>query len=109
MVSTPLIRELIVDKEKTKDIRDAIADGVSQYGMQTFDQCLLRLYHQKLITLEEALRRCTNPDDFQLKLKGISSTSDISRQQMEDSAELTAVDDTRSEESPFDFSNQSGT
>jgi twitching motility protein PilT len=106
MVSTPLIREYIIDKEKTKDIRDAIADGVSQYGMQTFDQCLLRLYHSKMITLEEALRRCTNPDDFQLKLKGISSTSDISRQQMEESAELTAVSDERPDDSQFDFSNQ---
>lgn len=106
MVSTPLIKDYIIDKEKTKDIRDAIADGVSQYGMQTFDQCLLRLYNSKMITLEEALRRCTNPDDFQLKLKGISSTSDIARAEMEAEADLTAVEETRQEDSPFDFSNQ---
>ena len=106
MVSTPLIKDYIIDKEKTKDIRDAIADGVSQYGMQTFDQCLLRLFNQKLITLNEALKRCTNPDDFQLKLKGISSTSDISRQEMEDEAALTAVDESKDEDSPFDFTNQ---
>jgi len=106
MVSTPLIKDYIIDKEKTKDIRDAIADGVSQYGMQTFDQCLLRLFNQKLITLEEALRRCTNPDDFQLKLKGISSTSDISRAEMEDAAELTAVEESVENDNPFDFTNQ---
>jgi len=58
-------------------ITDAIAQGALHYGMQTFDQSLFNLFKTGLITYEEALRRATNPDDFALKVKGISSTSDL--------------------------------
>ncbi len=44
--------------------------------MQTFDQSLMQLYTHKLITYEEAMRQSSNPDDFALKVSGISSTSD---------------------------------
>ena len=44
--------------------------------MQTFDQSLMGLLNQKLVTYEEALRQSSNPDDFALKMSGISSTSD---------------------------------
>ena len=58
--------------------------GTSQYGMQTFDQSLFRLYKAGLITLEEALkRRSTNPDEFKLKIQGIQSTADMAREEME--------------------------
>lgn len=77
MVSTATIRESIVDPDKTRRIHDVIAAGSSQYGMQTFDQSLYKLYTQNLITYEEALRRCNNPDDFALKVKGIQSASDM--------------------------------
>ncbi len=78
MVSTARTRELIDDKEKTKQLRDAIQQGYVSYGMQTFDQSLMGLLNKKLITLDEALRQCSNPDDFKLKMSGISSTSDLS-------------------------------
>jgi len=48
------------------------------YGMQTFDQSLMQLYTKKLISYDEAMRQSTNPDDFALKVSGISSTSDSS-------------------------------
>jgi len=51
--------------------------------MQTFDQSLMSLYTRKLITYEEAMRQSTNPDDFALKISGISSTSDLSWDQFE--------------------------
>lgn len=76
LVSTGRIRECIDDKEKTKQIPETIAQGVVSYGMQTFDQSLMQLYSRKLITYEEALRQSSNPDDFALKVSGISSTSD---------------------------------
>ena len=76
MIATNRIRECIDDKEKTKQIHDAIAQGYVSYGMQTFDQSLMQLYTKQLITYEEALRQSTNPDDFALKVSGISSTSD---------------------------------
>jgi twitching motility protein PilT len=78
MVSTARTRELIDDKEKTKLLRDTIQQGFVSYGMQTFDQSLMSLVKQKLITFDEALRQSSNPDDFKLKFSGISSTSDLS-------------------------------
>ncbi|MET0151057.1 MAG: type IV pilus twitching motility protein PilT [Candidatus Binatia bacterium] len=76
MVSTARIRECIAIKEKTSEVRDAIAVGHSSYGMQTFDQSLMALYRRGLITYEEALAQSSNPDDFALKVRGIASTSD---------------------------------
>jgi twitching motility protein PilT len=78
MIGTARIRECIDDEEKTKQIPEAISQGVVSYGMQSFDQSLMQLYSKKLITYEEALRQSSNPDDFALKISGISSTSDLS-------------------------------
>jgi len=78
MVSTPLIKQCILDKDRTKEIRDAIAAGAGQYQMQTFDQSIMDFYTNKKITYEEAMEYCTNPDDFALKASGISSTTDVS-------------------------------
>lgn len=77
MITTPTIRESIIDPDKTRRIPDQIAAGESQYGMQTFDQSLFRLCQNGLITYEEALRWCTSPEDFTLKMKGVRSTSDV--------------------------------
>jgi twitching motility protein PilT len=105
LISTAYIRDCVENKEKTKLIRDAINQGTSQYGMQTFDQSLYLLYKNGLITLEEALRRATNPDEFKLKIQGIQSTSDISREEMDGVLELgvDATVDPFAEESPFEF------
>jgi twitching motility protein PilT len=62
MISTPFIRDCIVDKDKTHLIPGAIASGTSQYGMQTFDQSIFSLFEQKLISFEEALRWASNKD-----------------------------------------------
>jgi twitching motility protein PilT len=82
MISTPFIRDCIVDKEKTHLIHSAISSGTSQYGMQTFDQAIFSLYQQQLVTYEEALRWASNTDEFKLKVQGISTTSDEARDQM---------------------------
>jgi twitching motility protein PilT len=82
MITTPFIRDCIVDKEKTHLIHSAIASGTSQYGMQTFDQAIFGLYEQQLVTYEEALRWASNKDEFKLKVQGISTTSDETRDQM---------------------------
>ena len=83
LIATEYIRDCVINPEKTRLIHDAIAQGVSQYGMQTFDQSLYDLYTQGLITLEEALLNSTNPDEFKLRIAGISSTADAARQEME--------------------------
>jgi twitching motility protein PilT len=82
MISTPFIRDCIVDKEKTHLIPGAIAAGTSQYGMQSFDQSIFSLYEQQLVSYEEALRWASNVDEFKLKVQGIATTADISREQM---------------------------
>src|SRR5215475_13599139 len=74
MVSTGLIRDYIINEEKTYLIREAIANGASQYQMQTFDQSLFRLLQQRRITLEEAVHNATNPDEFKMRVSGIIST-----------------------------------
>jgi len=71
-----------MDKDKTSMIAGAIASGTSQYGMQTFDQAIFGLYSQGIVTLEEALRWASNADDFKLKVSGISTTSEMARDDM---------------------------
>ena len=78
LIATSRVRELIADKDRTKEIQHAIAQGHTSYGMQTFDQSLMNLLKGNFITYEEALRQCSNPDDFALRVKGISSTGDAS-------------------------------
>ena len=107
MIATNYIRDCIENKEKTKYITDAIKAGTSQYGMQTFDQSLFQLYKTGLITLDEAIRRSTNPNEFKLKVQGIQSTSDIANELMEGSLQAPDGVGPRDAESPFDFSNQS--
>jgi len=88
MIATPYIKECIENKERTKFIREQIALGTSQYGMQTFDQSLYQLYKSGLITLDEALRRASNSDEFKLKVQGVQFTADIAREQMESTLEM---------------------
>ncbi|MFC1849424.1 type IV pilus twitching motility protein PilT [candidate division CSSED10-310 bacterium] len=83
MIATATIRDCIIEKDKTRLINDAIEQGVSQYGMQTFDQSIMKLLKRELITEDMALRSCSNADDFKLKLKGISSTGDAALEDME--------------------------
>ncbi|MEJ2524438.1 MAG: ATPase, T2SS/T4P/T4SS family, partial [Desulfuromonadales bacterium] len=78
MVASARVRQMIDDKELTKQLPEAIQKGYESYGMQTFDQSLMSLMKSKLISFEEALRQCSNPDDFKLKVSGVSSTSDLS-------------------------------
>lgn len=90
MLGTARVRECIDDENKTKEIHDAIAQGYVSYGMQTFDQSLMKLLTSGLITYEEAMRQSSNPDDFALKMSGISSTSDASWEGFEHKDEAEA-------------------
>jgi len=85
MMSTPTIREYILNPEKTPLLHSVVAEGVTQYGMQTFDQSVLGLLRDGVITEEEALKNCNNPNELSLKLKGISATSDRTWQPVDDS------------------------
>ena len=87
LISTARVRECIGDKDRTKELNDAISKGFTTYGMQTFDQSLMQLVKQKLVTYEEALLHVSNPDDFALRFRGIASTSDGTWDNFEESSE----------------------
>jgi len=76
MINSAAVRECIINPDKTQDIPELVEQGGIQYGMQTFDQSIMKLYKQGLVSFEEAMNHATNPDDFDLRLRGITGTSD---------------------------------
>jgi len=76
MLSTARIKECIAEETKTREIHDAIAQGQASYGMQTFDQSLMSMFRRGIISYDEALANASNPDDFALRVSGISGTSE---------------------------------
>jgi len=69
LIANGRVYDRIVDPAATIEIRDVIAEG-EYYGMQTFDQALVKLVNEGLVTEEEARRASTNPHDFALALRG---------------------------------------
>ncbi len=78
LVNTGAIKEYLQDKDKIEMVEQAIAEGHMQYHSQTFDQALFDMYKNEQISLEVAMNAATNPDDFDLKVRGISGTSERS-------------------------------
>ena len=76
MIGTAAIHDAILDPDKTSTIYDLIEGGSVQYGMQTFDQSIMRWYRQNLITFEMAMTQASNPDDFDLRVRGITGAAD---------------------------------
>ena len=70
LLTNQRVKDMIADPLRTNDLPKAIEESQS-FGMQSFDQALMRLVSQDLITKEEALNNCTNIRDFQLRLGGI--------------------------------------
>jgi twitching motility protein PilT len=68
LINTGRVAERILDPEQTSSIIDVIVDG-DFYGMQTFDQALVLLVRQGLITPDDAADTATSPHDFMLALK----------------------------------------
>jgi twitching motility protein PilT len=86
MVSTPTVREYIMSPERTPLLHQVVAEGTTQYGMQTFDQSLMTLLREGFISEEEALKNANNPNELALKLKGIDASSDRTWQSLEGAA-----------------------
>ncbi|MGE0554384.1 MAG: type IV pilus twitching motility protein PilT [Gemmatimonadales bacterium] len=64
MRRTATIEECIADPSRTTEIIDLLAEGKIEYGMQTFDQHIMELYEQDVITLEVAKSAATSPADL---------------------------------------------
>jgi twitching motility protein PilT len=75
LVATAYIRDCIEDPAKTSLLHDAIVAGGSQYGMQSFDQAILGLVQQNVVSIDEALRWVSNVEEFKMRLRGITSGS----------------------------------
>jgi twitching motility protein PilT len=73
MIVTETVRELMLDPDRIASIRDFIAEGREQYGMQTFDQHLEDLVRDGTITYEVALAAASRPSDFQLRVKTLGA------------------------------------
>ncbi len=97
LISTARVRECIADKERTKELSDAISKGYTTYGMQTFDQSLMQLVKQELVTYDEALKHVSNPDDFALRFRGIASTSDGTWDDFETEEAKPVAEETKTE------------
>ncbi|MFA6029236.1 MAG: type IV pilus twitching motility protein PilT [Elusimicrobiota bacterium] len=69
MVCTAHVRKLIEDNN-SPGISQALAKGAF-YGMQTFNQSLVKLYKEGLVSEKDALEAATNPDDLKLAMRGI--------------------------------------
>jgi twitching motility protein PilT len=75
MINTPAIKDLILEGTAIGEIRDFIAEGRDQYGMQTFDQCLADLVTSGEVTFDTAKSAASNPSDFELKMTMFSRVS----------------------------------
>jgi twitching motility protein PilT len=65
MVMTGRIRDMILDAGQTHNIKTALQEG-DFYGMQSFDQSLLYLFEQGLVSLSDAQLVASSPHDFRL-------------------------------------------
>ena len=72
MIGTATIQDLIRDPNRTEEIMDLIADGREQYRSQTFDQHLMDLVTQDVVSFEVAKAAATNPSDFELKMRTLA-------------------------------------
>jgi len=95
MVASARAKEYIADKTKSRNLRDVISQGYTTYGMQTFDQSLMSLFRSGLVSYDEALSHCSNPSDFELKVRGIASTSDSKWEDFESQGDPEAAPDQR--------------
>jgi twitching motility protein PilT len=77
LINTAAVSDRIRAGDQLHTLPDLIAEGRTQYGMQTFDQSLMDLYRRGLITQERAMQYATNPAEFALRASGIQASSDI--------------------------------
>jgi Tfp pilus assembly ATPase PilU len=90
MIVTPAIKDLILDGTRIGEIRDFIAEGKEQYGMQTFDQCLADLVSSGEVTFDVAKAAASNPSDFELKMRMFTNVADTPYEPEESVPEPTA-------------------
>ena len=76
LINSAAVADNIRDLNKALDIPDLISQGGVTYGMQTFDQSLMRWYQDGVISYDDAVYHATHPSEFALRVSGVSGTSD---------------------------------
>ncbi len=76
LINTAAVADNIRDIEKQLSIPDLISEGSVAYGMQSFDQSLMKWYKDGVISYESALFYSSNPSEFALRVSGIEGSSD---------------------------------
>ena len=77
LLGTPSVRKSIT--EQNYGYLDDLLRRGSGTGMVTFTRAVFQLYKEDLITLDDALKTVSNPDEFNLLLKGMETGSDSFR------------------------------
>jgi twitching motility protein PilT len=75
MLVTGTVRDMIKDTNRTSELHDYIKESREQYGMQTFDQHLMDLVSEGLVTYETAMAASSNPTDFELQMRTLRRRS----------------------------------
>jgi twitching motility protein PilT len=76
LVNSAAVADDIRDIERALNIPDLIAQGTVSYGMQSFDQSLMKWYREGSVAYESALFYSSNPSEFALRVSGVDSASD---------------------------------
>lgn len=74
LINTPLVKKLI-EENNLSEITNLMKQG-QYYGMQTFNQALIKLFQSGEVKLEDALAAAANPEELMLSIRGIQSSSD---------------------------------
>jgi twitching motility protein PilT len=75
LFKTSFIQKLILE-ERDFEIKNALDEGTQIYGTQSFDTALLELYRKGKISMEEALRHASSPNDLKLRIEGMQGDLD---------------------------------
>ncbi len=76
LLNTQLVKEIILDPPRLKELPGIIERSHTNYGMQSFDQSIYQLFRDGHITQKEALDNATSPDDLVLRMKGVAISGD---------------------------------
>ena len=92
LVRTPTIEKLIMEN-RDYEIRDAIEAGREHYKSQSFDQSILELYNDGVISKEQAMENATSAADLALKISGLSSATYKPSQSSDDRKSIEIIND----------------
>jgi len=74
LVVTPLVKKMIEENNLSEVV--SLMKGGQYYGMQTFNQALIKLFQSGEIKLEDALNAATNPEELMLTIRGIQTSTE---------------------------------